>query len=1084
MNLANGGNTQGQLVMGAAGSAISIGTGNLTITNDYTNAGAGTGNAFNRRSGVTGTGQIVAGGNAAQAITGTGVTGGNTTNATLTIGNMRVGANTFNYQLANTGTTGPTLRGAIQTNVNGGNITDARLSGTGVTASNYNAGGPNGNSGNLGVTFTAASAGAQAALSGQAINLRSNFDNIADQKLNIVLAGGAAAYNAAAGSATPSPATVANQRVGGTNVAALTISNTAAAGIFSEDLRATFGSNGGAALNNGGSVVSLIAGGNNASAMTARVDTSTAGAKTGSVTLNYETLGTVNGVSNGLGTASAGSQTINVSGNVYRLAQGDTTPLAANFGNRHVGDSVSQTLTIKNLSVNDGFSEKLNASFGTNSGNATNNGGSVNLLAAGGSNAASMSVGMDTSSVGNKSGSVAVNYQSDGAGTSGLSSISAGSQTVNVSGSVYRLAQANTLGAVSFGNVHVGDSVQQALSISNTAANDGFSEKLNASFGNATDARITNNGGSISQLAAGATNSSMVVGLNTAAAGTVNGSIAVNFASDGAGTSGLGISALATQNVGVSGNITTQGNVYRLASASPATPNPVNFGNVRINTATDQALTIGNTAANDGFSEKLNASISSNGAPVTASGSFNLLGPQASDNSSLHVGIDTSSAGAKSGSATIALVSDGAGTSGLGQTILASQTVNVNGAVYRLANPQSVTSSLTLAARVGGSASGNVSITNQSPDIYTEALKVVAGAAPSSLFNIGSNPANIAAQGTGTLQVSLNTATAGSSTGTLTLNNTSTGAGTTNAADVSVGTSNVTLTGKVYTAAQATVQPAVNFGIVHVNEVVAVRGVSVQNSAPVTALNDTLAASIGGATGSFSSNNGSVAGLAAGGPANTTALTVGVNTATAGIFNGTANLALASQNPDMADLGLGSRSVALSAQVNKYANAEFGKVTGAGALTRNGSVFTLNFGTWVQGSGLLSAILDVDNLVNGGPADDLNGSLNIVDGNDFFASLLLASFSNVGADASSGDALSFLFDTNALALGSYQDSVALTWFGTNGSGYRDANDHFYTLQVIGTIVQQGANVPEPNSLLLLTVALLAGLGVSRRRHSV
>ncbi|MBK8890001.1 MAG: choice-of-anchor D domain-containing protein [Dechloromonas sp.] len=1074
---------QGKLIIGATGS-LGLGTQNLTITNDYTNVQAGSGNSFNRRAGVTGTGQILAGGNAAQAITGTGVTGGNTPNATLTIGNMRVGANTFNYQLANTGTTGPTLRGAIQTNVNGGNITDARLSGTGVTASNYNAGGPNGNSGNLGVTFTAASAGAQAALSGQAINLRSNFDNIADQKLNIVLAGGAAAYNAAAGSATPSPATVANQRVGGTNVAALTISNTAAAGIFSEDLRATFGSNGGAALNNGGSVVSLIAGGNNVSAMTARVDTSTAGAKTGSVTLNYETLGTVNGVSNGLGTASAGSQTINVSGNVYRLAQGDTTPLAANFGNRHVGDSVSQTLTIKNLSVNDGFSEKLNASFGTNSGNATNNGGSVNLLAAGGSNAASMSVGMDTSSVGNKSGSVAVNYQSDGAGTSGLSSISAGSQTVNVSGSVYRLAQANTLGAVSFGNVHVGDSVQQALSISNTAANDGFSEKLNASFGNATDARITNNGGSISQLAAGATNSSMVVGLNTAAAGTVNGSIAVNFASDGAGTSGLGISALATQNVGVSGNITTQGNVYRLASASPATPNPVNFGNVRINTATDQALTIGNTAANDGFSEKLNASISSNGAPVTASGSFNLLGPQASDNSSLHVGIDTSSAGAKSGSATIALVSDGAGTSGLGQTSLASQTVNVNGAVYRLANPQSVTSSLTLAARVGGSASGNVSITNQSPDIYTEALKVVAGAAPSSLFNIGSNPANIAAQGTGTLQVSLNTATAGSSTGTLTLNNTSTGAGTTNAADVSVGTSNVTLTGKVYTAAQATVQPAVNFGIVHVNEVVAVRGVSVQNSAPVTALNDTLAASIGGATGSFSSNNGSVAGLAAGGPANTTALTVGVNTATAGIFNGTANLALASQNPDMADLGLGSRSVALSAQVNKYANAEFGKVTGAGALTRNGSVFTLNFGTWVQGSGLLSAILDVDNLVNGGPADDLNGSLNIVDGNDFFASLLLASFSNVGADASSGDALSFLFDTNALALGSYQDSVALTWFGTNGSGYRDANDHFYTLQVIGTIVQQGANVPEPNSLLLLTVALLAGLGVSRRRHSV
>jgi hypothetical protein len=102
-----------------------------------------------------------------------------------------------------------------------------RLSGTGVTASNYNAGAPGSNSGNLGVTFTAANAGALAPLSGQVLNLRSNFENIADQKLNIVLAGGAAAYNAAVGAATPSPAVVANQRVGGTNTVALSVSNNA-----------------------------------------------------------------------------------------------------------------------------------------------------------------------------------------------------------------------------------------------------------------------------------------------------------------------------------------------------------------------------------------------------------------------------------------------------------------------------------------------------------------------------------------------------------------------------------------------------------------------------------------------------------------------------------------------------------------------------------------------------------------------------------------------------------------------------------------------------------------------------------------
>jgi len=46
-NLANGAKTQGTLTMGAAGAALNLGTGNLTLMTDYTNAGAGVGNAFN-----------------------------------------------------------------------------------------------------------------------------------------------------------------------------------------------------------------------------------------------------------------------------------------------------------------------------------------------------------------------------------------------------------------------------------------------------------------------------------------------------------------------------------------------------------------------------------------------------------------------------------------------------------------------------------------------------------------------------------------------------------------------------------------------------------------------------------------------------------------------------------------------------------------------------------------------------------------------------------------------------------------------------------------------------------------------------
>ena len=261
MNLANGAKTQGTLAMGAAGAALNLGTGNLTLNTDCTNVAAASGNTFNRRAGVTGAGLIVAGGNAAQAITGTTVTNGTTASATLTINNVRVGATTYNYQVANTGTTGPSLRGAIQTNVNGGSLTDARLSGAGVTASNYNTGAPGSNTGNLGVTFTAASAGLLAPLSGQALNLRSNFENIADQKLNIVLGAGAAAFNAAVGSMSPGPiVNVGNARVNTALVGTfLTVSNVAAAGAFSEDLNASFGATTGGLITNG-AVTGLLAG--------------------------------------------------------------------------------------------------------------------------------------------------------------------------------------------------------------------------------------------------------------------------------------------------------------------------------------------------------------------------------------------------------------------------------------------------------------------------------------------------------------------------------------------------------------------------------------------------------------------------------------------------------------------------------------------------------------------------------------------------------------------------------------------------------------------------------------------------------
>jgi len=167
-------------------------------------------------------------------------------------------------------------------------------------------------------------------------------------------------------------------------------------------------------------------------------------------------------------------------------------------------------------------------------------------------------VGINTSTAGAKSGTASIGLVSDGAGINSLGQTALAGQTVNVSGNVYRLAEATIDNPLSFlfGNVNVGDPVSQALSISNTAANDGFSEGLKASFGTASDARILNNSGSIGLLAAGGTdNSNMVVSVNTLTAGPLSGTQTINFTSDGASTSGLGVTGLAAQNLTVTATI-------------------------------------------------------------------------------------------------------------------------------------------------------------------------------------------------------------------------------------------------------------------------------------------------------------------------------------------------------------------------------------------------------------------------------------------------------------------------------------------------------------------------------------------------
>lgn len=958
MNMSGTGpSVQNKLVMGAAGSSLNTANQNITINKDYTNVAAGTGNTFNKRAGINGTGQILAGGDAAQAITGNNVTGG-ANNYTMTIGNVRVGTTNFAYQVANTGTNGADLRGAIQTSVNGGNITDARLSGAGVTAGGYGPIAVGTNSGNLAVGFTAASAGVLSPLSGQAVNLRSNFDNIADQKLNIAVASGAAAYNVAVGNTT--------------------------------------------------------------------------------------------------------------------------API--NLGNTRVGGSLSGNLNVTNSAPNSAFSEKLDAAFGANTGNVSNNGGSISLLAAGSSNNSSMGVSLNTATSGAKTGTATVNYTSNGTGTSGLASISAGSQNVTVNGNVYAVAvgQMNST-PLNFGTVQVGTNVSKVLSITNAGTGaSGFVEDLNASFGAAsgTGSNLISGSGFFNGLAAGATNSSaMTVNVNTSAAGTVNGNILVNYFSAGAvgGVSnGLGTLAVGNSQFGVNGSIQATANVVN--QASPVINNaPINLGNVRIGAASPTAFVSVTNQSTTAPQAALNATISGN-AGVTASGSFNLLNPGATNSSSLQVGMNTATAGNKSGNATVGFVSDASNIGNCApncQVTQASQQVAVNGAVYRLANPTVSNAPVNLVARVGDVApTASIGITNVSPDIYTERLDAsFNGAAPTGFTTSGSI-SGLAAQGSSNaLKVALNTSTAGAFGGNASINLVSSGAGTTNAADFALAQGSASLSGKVYAAAVGLVSPTtVDFGIVHVGDVVGARNIAASNTASAAALNDVLKGDITGGNAKFAVSGNLASGVAAG-ATNNSALNVGFNTTTAGAFTGTASVNLASSNADMADLSLGSTSISLMGTVNNYASAAFTKTAGNGLFSFVNGGWVLDFGTVAQNSSALSSSLGVRNTATG-QADDLNGMFTYVAAAPFSLSGF-NQFTGIGA-GSLFSGLGVLFNTNLI--GQFSQTITLNSYGSNASGYL-GNLADLQLTVMGNVTTTTTPpvtpVPEPSTFVLM----IGGLGV-------
>jgi hypothetical protein len=365
----------------------------------------------------------------------------------------------------------------------------------------------------------------------------------------------------------------------------------------------------------------------------------------------------------------------------YRLATVSTITTPVALGNVHVGGTFgTSTLSISNTAATDGFSEKLDASFGTLTGSASTSGGPISLLAAG-STSTAMSVGLGSgaqSTAGAAAGTIVIQLNSDGSGTSGAGTTSLTSQTVAVSGGVYQYANANTIGTVNVGNTRVGTAETSTITLSNTDTNvANYTESLTSSGFTGTSSGFTATGTVSTPLVAGASNSSsLVVGVSAPlTAGQLSGSTILNLTSNAVSGSGL-------SNTNSTQSVTITGAAYNYASAvySGAT---LAFGNVHEGATASQTVAFSNqTVTNASYQDSLNVSATTGNSLVTATGFTGLL---AGTNGNLTIGVNTSTTGSLASTESLTLVSNDNGVTGLSNgtpTVVGGGTIATTGEVY------------------------------------------------------------------------------------------------------------------------------------------------------------------------------------------------------------------------------------------------------------------------------------------------------------------------------------------------------------------------------------------------------------------
>jgi hypothetical protein len=526
------------LVLGGTSSAgtltnngtLGLGSNNITVTNDYTNAHFGSGNLFNNHNNVTGTGQILAA-SATMDLAGPALSGN-----TLNVGNVRTGgSSSTTLTIINNGAS-TNLIGAVQNTL----APSIALTGANWTAA------ANGGAALVGISYTGLSAGS---LAGQTLNVVNNFDNVASQTLNIT----GNIYQAAQAGVLPPTITLGARRVGDAAATSLlTIANTAPVTPGFNEALTTNASVGSGFLLNGAGVTSInnLAAGNTAP-ITLSHSTTIAGSFADIVNVANTSIAVVG---SGLADLPLAGQTVNVAGNVYATASTSLAPATVNFGPIRQG----ATSPTGNVGITNGASGALTDSLLTSASGLPANvtASTPSALAAGQGGNAVFTLSTAVAGLVNSSGTL--NFTSHDAE---LSDVSAGSKTVNFTGTVTQLAGASLFknaGAGTFagaGNAFTLDLGSVAsnsgvlnddFGVLNTTVASAFAEALAGSFTQGGGTGYSFAGNSFTGLVGGSSNIGNLLSFNTTglSSGTYTKHIAFNGLSQFSGLADYNLSPI------------------------------------------------------------------------------------------------------------------------------------------------------------------------------------------------------------------------------------------------------------------------------------------------------------------------------------------------------------------------------------------------------------------------------------------------------------------------------------------------------------------------------------------------------------